>query len=200
LRVYTWVMANTWMSHVTRMNVTRGHCECIRESWYTHEWVMSLVWTSHWALVSHGTHMNESWHTYEWVMPHIWMSHTGPLRVYTWVMAHMWMSCDTHTFKWVMAHIWWSHVTNTNVMLWPLQLYAGVLARVWMSNSKCTSESCHTYGWVMSHIIWGLAPAWMSHYGHCKCVCLRVCVLMWCYVHEHNCIIWVTRMNEPRLR
>jgi len=100
-----WVMAHTWMSHVTPMN----------ESCHTHlpfatpltmtttldMRMYTLLSMSHAALiwVSHVTHIcmrhvtyipdndnnaryayvhtyiNESCHAYEWVMSHIWMSH-----------------------------------------------------------------------------------------------------------------------------
>jgi len=64
-----WVVAHTWMRHVTRMNASCHTYECPKDmnrlhinlmSCHTCEWVMSHMW------MGHVVHTNEpSWHTYE---------------------------------------------------------------------------------------------------------------------------------------
>jgi len=131
-----WVMAHTWMSHVTHVNdlwhaslslynhvldnPLKRHGTHMNEPWHMYEWVMAHTW------MSHGTHMNESWHIYEWVMSHTWMTYDMPLYHHTFmpstppVKRHgtrvneswQYMNEPWHIYEWVMAHIWMSHVTH----------------------------------------------------------------------------------------
>jgi len=84
---YEWVVAHTWMFHVTLMN----------ELWHTYERVTTHIW------MSHDTHMNYLKHTYEWVMMHIWMTDDTHVN-------ELW-----HTCEWLMSHIWMTHVTHMNM-------------------------------------------------------------------------------------
>jgi len=135
-------MPHIWMSHVTRVNATLGHCECIRESWHTFE-----------------CHT----HTYKWVMAHVWSNHVTntnvmlwPLQLYARVLARVWMSnCKCmnelcHTYEWVMSHIilglapaWMSHYGQCECLR-----FQAVMLRTWAH----LNHVGHTCEWVTSQI------------------------------------------------
>jgi len=152
-----------WYSHVRKRHVKHR-----KESWRTHDGVMSHVRTSR------GTNMNESRYKYDRVMSYIWMRQITRMsqacHTYEWVTLHMQMRRDTHmsllrhtyepvkvqidgsrqTYGWVLLLISVSHVAPMNAS-W----------QVSTSHFTLLNESRHILEFNMSRM-------WMTHGTHTK--------------------------------
>ena len=125
-------------------------------------------------LTSHVTHTNKSYYTQEWVMSLIWVTHVCHMCV-TWVhICYICVTSATHKCEFLIYDIcelliyvtwaayvtwliWVTHICDTHIRV--NHVTHMQLAMQFAVNSHpadLNHASCHTDAWIMSHI-------WMSH-------------------------------------
>jgi len=188
---YERVTSNTWMSHVTYVNVSYRTCESVmlshvRISHVTHMCIRYDTYVDE----SCHTHVNKWFHVCGWVMSHIceyvmsrmWMSHV----THMWVSYFFFKSC--HTYGWVMSHIckdvmshMWMNPVISHVCRRILCVTRLLVCHVTHMDESCRTyvkKSCHICRWILSShtyvdesYVWHdflcvMSHIWMSHVAH----------------------------------